>query len=77
MWRGPITECIQHPGELLLGFLARITRDLPGVAFLPSDRTYVTDNAAMIAAAGYWRFLKNDTVDWRRIDVRPEWEISS
>ena len=55
---------------------ARLAQDLPDVAFLPSDRTYVTDNAAMIAAAGYWRFIKGDTVDWKRIDVRPEWEIS-
>jgi tRNA A37 threonylcarbamoyltransferase TsaD len=48
---------------------------LPGVAYLPSDRKYVTDNAAMIAAAGYWRFLKEDFVDWKRIEVRPEWGL--
>lgn len=54
---------------------ARLAKDLPSVAFLPSDRTYVTDNAAMIAAAGYWRFAKGEKADWKRIDVRPEWEI--
>lgn len=54
---------------------ATLAEQLPGVAYLPSDPAYVTDNAAMIAAAGYWRFLKNDTVDWKNIDVRPEWEL--
>lgn len=54
----------------------RLQMDLPGTAYLPSDRLYVTDNAAMIAAAGYWRFLKQDFVDWKRIDVRPEWGLS-
>lgn len=52
-----------------------IAQRLPGVAYLPSDRKYVTDNAAMIATAGYWRFLKEDFVDWKRIEVRPEWGL--
>jgi N6-L-threonylcarbamoyladenine synthase len=53
----------------------RMVTELPGVAYLPSDRAYITDNAAMIAAAGYWRFVRQDFVDWKRIDVRPEWEL--
>lgn len=53
-----------------------LAEELPHVAYMPSDRTYITDNAAMIAAAGYWRSLKHDTSDWKRIDVRPEWSVS-
>lgn len=53
----------------------RLAQQLPGVAYLPSDRKYVTDNAAMIAGAGYWRFRKGESVDWRRIEVRPEWGL--
>ncbi len=54
---------------------ARLTKDLPKTAFLPSDLAYVTDNAAMIAAAGYWRLMRGDTVAWQRINVRPEWSL--
>lgn len=54
---------------------ARLQEELPEVAYLPSDRAYVTDNAAMIAAAGYWRFRKGESVDWRKIEVRPEWGL--
>lgn len=53
----------------------RLSQQLPGVAYLPSDRKYVTDNAAMIAGAGYWRFRKGESVDWRKIEVRPEWGL--
>ncbi len=53
----------------------RLKVEVPEVAYLPSDRQYVTDNAAMIAAAGYWRFLQDDFVDWKRVDVKPEWGL--
>ena len=48
---------------------------LSKVAFLPSDRAYITDNAAMIAAAGYWRIKKGEKHDWRKLDARPEWNV--
>ncbi len=50
----------------------RLQEVMPTVAYLPSDRMYVTDNAAMIAAAGYWQFTKGKQTNWRRIDVEPE-----
>ncbi|MCC7522543.1 tRNA (adenosine(37)-N6)-threonylcarbamoyltransferase complex transferase subunit TsaD [Candidatus Uhrbacteria bacterium] len=52
-----------------------IKERLPKLAFLPSDRAYITDNAAMIAAAGYWRIKKGEKHDWRKLDARPEWNI--
>jgi N6-L-threonylcarbamoyladenine synthase len=42
--------------------------------FIPPLK-YCTDNAAMIAAAGYFRFI-NDLVDPLDIDVLPNWPLS-
>lgn len=52
-----------------------LKKRLPGVHFLPSMRKYITDNAAMIAAAGYWRYTLNDLADWHTIEIDPEWNI--
>ncbi len=37
--------------------------------------TYCTDNAAMIAMAGYVHAQKRDFVDSKKFDVRPQWEL--
>lgn len=50
----------------------RLHRDLPAVAFLPSDRKYITDNAAMIAAAGAWNLWRGKKSDWKKLDADPE-----
>ena len=49
----------------------RIASDLPGTVFLPSSLSYITDNAAMIAAAGYWRLRKGERHDWKKLDIDP------
>ncbi|HVM90911.1 MAG TPA: tRNA (adenosine(37)-N6)-threonylcarbamoyltransferase complex transferase subunit TsaD [Verrucomicrobiae bacterium] len=46
-----------------------------GLAFLPSDKLYITDNAAMIAAAGAWHLLDGEVHDWKKIEAKPEWNL--
>jgi N6-L-threonylcarbamoyladenine synthase len=52
-----------------------LAEHLPGVAFLPSDRKFITDNAAMIAAAGAWNLWRRKKDDWRKLDAKPEWNL--
>ncbi len=58
--------------ELRARMQAMIEKDFPWIVFFPSDRAYITDNAAMIAAAGAWRLLRGETHDPFTIDVDPE-----
>lgn len=53
----------------------QIKKQLPGVAYFPSERKYITDNAAMIAAAGYWHVARGDHEDWTKMELDPEWNI--
>jgi N6-L-threonylcarbamoyladenine synthase len=62
--------------QLRKAFARMIRRELPGVAFLPSDRRYITDNAAMIAAAGYWHVVRGETDDWQTLAFNPELNLA-
>ncbi len=53
----------------------RLALDLPKVSYLPSSRAYITDNAAMIAAAGAWHVMRGKKPDWKKMEVDPEWGI--
>jgi len=50
-------------------------RETPGVRFLVPARGFHTDNAAMIAAAGLWRFFKGKCDRWQTIDAEPELDL--
>ncbi|MBI5732214.1 MAG: tRNA (adenosine(37)-N6)-threonylcarbamoyltransferase complex transferase subunit TsaD [Candidatus Magasanikbacteria bacterium] len=42
---------------------------------IPAPR-YCADNAAMIAAAGYFHALRKDFVPWQKIKINPNWELT-
>lgn len=46
-----------------------------GLAFAMPDLSYTTDNAAMIAAAGYFKFKAGKTTPWRKLKVDPNLEL--
>ncbi|MBP9864598.1 tRNA (adenosine(37)-N6)-threonylcarbamoyltransferase complex transferase subunit TsaD [Patescibacteria group bacterium] len=54
---------------------AAIQDQLPGVKFLEPAMGFHTDNAAMIAAAGAWRFKKHKVSKWKTIDAEPELDL--
>ena len=51
-----------------------IAKDVPGRVHLP-PMAYCTDNAAMIAAAGYYRYVLGHTAELD-IDAMPTWPLS-
>ncbi len=56
-------------------FVAEIEKELPGVDWNIPDFKYCTDNAAMVAAAGYFHAKKKDFTPWQKLKVDPNWEL--
>jgi len=54
---------------------AAVSGRLKGVEYREPELAYTTDNASMIAAAGYFSALKGHFSDWRTIEPRAQWEI--
>ena len=55
--------------ELRSQLEAAVTNSLPCADFHMPDLKYTTDNAAMIAAAGYFRARKKDFTPWQKLRV--------
>ncbi len=54
---------------------AAIARELPGVQAVLPALEYCTDNAAMIAMAGYFRLSKRKNDGWKGMEPDPSWEL--
>lgn len=52
-----------------------VKTELKNTVFLKPSLPFSTDNAAMIAAAGAWRFMKGTKQDWKKLDADPELEL--
>jgi N6-L-threonylcarbamoyladenine synthase len=54
---------------------ARFKSEMPEVALRIPHRKYTTDNATMIATAGYYHAAKKDFTLWSKIKADPNWEL--
>jgi len=52
-----------------------IKKELPNIYYKKLNPKYCGDNAAMIAAAGYFHALKKDYMPWQKIKTNPDWEL--
>lgn len=52
-----------------------IAHFISDVVFCASPVQYTTDNAAMIAAAGYFMARAEQFARWQRLDIDPNWEL--
>lgn len=53
-----------------------IHHTMPRVFFSYPELRYCTDNAAMIAMAGYFRNRKKEYASWANLDAQPQWELA-
>ncbi|MFH0853698.1 MAG: tRNA (adenosine(37)-N6)-threonylcarbamoyltransferase complex transferase subunit TsaD [bacterium] len=57
--------------------LARaVSKKHPQINYLQPNLKYCTDNAAMIATAGYFHAVKKDFTPWQKLDADPNWELA-
>lgn len=47
----------------------------PSVKLFAPAAGFYTDNAAMIAAAGFWRLRRGDRNNWKTLDAKPEFDL--
>ncbi|PLX20442.1 tRNA (adenosine(37)-N6)-threonylcarbamoyltransferase complex transferase subunit TsaD [Candidatus Parcubacteria bacterium] len=52
-----------------------IKKNIPGTLFVKPELSYTTDNAAMIASAGYFKARENTFTPWNKLDVNPTLSI--
>ena len=52
-----------------------VAKELPQAALALPDLAYTTDNAAMIAAAGYFKFKAGKTIALAKLRANPNWEL--
>lgn len=52
-----------------------VKKELPAVKYYYPELDLCTDNASMIAMAGYFQASKKNFSDWKKIDAQPNWEL--
>ncbi|HCM67695.1 MAG TPA: tRNA (adenosine(37)-N6)-threonylcarbamoyltransferase complex transferase subunit TsaD [Candidatus Kerfeldbacteria bacterium] len=52
-----------------------IKKELPRALFTIPPFKLCTDNATMIAVAGYFRYRRNGADNWQTLDADPNWEL--
>ncbi len=52
-----------------------VKKELPNTIYNPLNTEYCGDNAVMIAATGYFHYLKKDFTPWQKIKINPNWEL--
>ncbi len=57
------------------GFVEAMQSELPDTKYQIPETKYCTDNAAMVAAAGYFHATKKDFTPWQKLKVDPNWEL--
>ncbi len=60
---------------LRVALAARLKVECPGVVLRLPQKRYTTDNAIMIAAAGYFHATKKDFITPAKIKADPNWEL--
>lgn len=61
--------------ELRQQLAKKIKAELPNVRCQMSDVKFCTDNATMIALAGYFRVVKRDFTPWQKLKINPNLEL--
>lgn len=53
----------------------KIKKELPVTSYQLPITNYTTDNAAMIAVAGYYQAINKNFTDWRDLKPDPNWKV--
>lgn len=61
--------------ELRSRFKTAVKEELAGVKLIIPELKYCTDNAVMIAAAGYFRAKRKDFTAWQKLKTEPNKEF--
>lgn len=62
--------------ELRRQFRTAVKKQEPKVKFYLAATKFCTDNAAMVALAGYFHALKHESATWSKVKVDPNWELA-
>lgn len=64
-------------GRLRVALRAALTEELPAVGYREPALEFTGDNAAMIAAAGYFRARAKQFTPWERLRADANWELDA